>query len=112
MDIGSKKDARPTNRRESRCCGDTVARRGGSSNAQDGKRRSTYTAPSGRTAVQTPYGDTIRGQKLDRFTEDDRTAPDYRHFRDNLSPKVEAFRSGAVRPARLRQRHRTHGLNT
>src|SRR5216683_3960740 len=97
----------------SRCCGYTVARRrGGNSNAKDGKRRSTCRESSRWAAVQTPCDGELGGQKLGRGTQDDGTAPDHRHLRNNFSPNVEAFRRNAVRLTRLRHQHCTHGLTT
>lgn len=65
----------------------------------------------GRATVQTPCGVEIGGQKLDRSTQDDGTAPHYCHRRNNFSPNVEAFSRDAVSLARLRHQHRRHGLN-
>src|ERR1700676_1102205 len=57
MDIGSKRDARPSNRHQVAAVAiPLLRRRGGNSDAKDGKRRSMYRARSGRPAVQTPYG--------------------------------------------------------
>jgi hypothetical protein len=66
---------------------------------------------SGWATVQTPCGVEIGGQKLGRSTQDDGTAPHYRHRRNNFSPNVEAFSRDAVSLARLRHQHRTLGLN-
>jgi hypothetical protein len=97
----------------SRCGGYKVARRReGNSNAKDGKGRGMCRGRSGWAAVQTPCGGEIGGQKLGRSAQDDDTALDYHHLRNNSSPNVEAFRRDAVRLARLRHQHRTHDLNT
>ena len=112
MDIGSKKDARPSNRRKVAAVAIPLLEGGGNSNAKDGKRRSLRRGRSGWAAVQTPGGAEIGSQKCGRSTQDDGTAPDYRHLRNNFSPNAGAFRSDAVRLARLRHRHRTHGLDT
>ena len=87
-------------------------RREGNSNAKNGKRRSMCRGPDGWVAVETPGIGAIDGQKRGHSTQDDDTAPDYRHLRHNFSPNVEAFRCEAVRLARLRYDHRTHGLNS
>jgi hypothetical protein len=74
--------------------------------------RGMHRGRSRRATVQTPRGGEIAGPKPGRSTQDDGTASDYRHMRNNFSPNVEAFHRGAVRLAQLRHQHRTHGLNT
>ena len=111
MDIGLNRDAQPNKRLEVAPLAAALLA-GNNSNAKDGKRRKMWRGRRGWAAVETPCGGEIEGQKLGCSTQDDGTAADFRHLRNNFSPNVEPFRSDAVRLAQLRHQHRTDGLNT
>src|SRR2546429_2258789 len=96
----------------SRCVGYAASRRRGEkSDAKNAERDTVCSGRGGRGAMQNPYGGEIGSQKLARRPQDDGTAPDHCHLKNNISPNVDAFCRDTVRLARLCHQHRTHGVN-